>query len=280
MPTGKGLDEALRKGKEIGCTAVQVFTSSPQMWRAKALTQDAIDRFHAAKQETGIHQIISHDTYLVNLCSPNEEIREKSRAALAQELGRCTALGIPFVVSHMGAHMGQGEAEGLRIVAEVAVQILDETDPSVTLLMETTAGQGSALNWQFEQLATILDMAHRPARLGVCLDTCHIFSAGYELRDREGYEKTFGEFDRLVGLDRLGAIHLNDSKFGLGSRKDRHEHLGQGGIGEMAFRMLVNDPRLQEVPMVIETPEAETEHAVNVGRLWQWAGEPLPYNQG
>lgn len=277
MPTAGGLDGALRRGAEIGCTAVQVFTTSPRNWASKDPTEEAVAKFRQAAEETGIAPwLVSHDTYLVNLCATNGEIRAKSEATLVSELRRCSRLGIPNVVSHMGAHMGQGEEAALRIVAEAALRILGETPEDVTLLMETTAGQGTVLNYRFEHLATIMDLAKGHPRLCVCLDTCHVFAAGYDVRDAEGCRSMVDEFDRLVGLDRLRCIHANDSKFPLASRKDRHEHLGQGEIGEAGFRALLSDTRLDGVPFVVETPDAETEHEANVAKLWQWAAERVP----
>lgn len=271
MPTAGGLDKALRRGAEIGCTAVQVFTSNPRMWKAPALTEDTIAAFDLARKETRIQAIASHDTYLVNLCATSDEIREKSIASLIAELGRCAQLAIPWVVSHIGAHMGQGEVAGMRLAAENMVQVLEATPASVMLLMETTAGQGTTLNWRFEHLAQLLEFVEGNARVGVCLDTCHVFAAGYDIRTPEGYEATFTEFSRTVGIERLKVIHCNDSKMPLGSKRDRHEHLGEGEIGPAAFQLLVKDSRFESVPIIVETPDAETEHQRNVASLWNWS---------
>jgi deoxyribonuclease-4 len=267
MPAPGGLKTAVATGAEIGCTALQVFTSSPQQWKAREVTDEAAAEFKAALAETRIEVVVSHDSYLVNLAAPDPGLRQRSAQALAGELHRCSKLGIPLAVSHIGAHMGQGEGAGLRIAAEGIREVLESTPPEVTLLMETTAGQGSALNWRFEQIASLLDMLGGHARLGVCLDTCHVFAAGYDIRSPGAYEDTFSEFQRLLGTDRLKAIHANDSKKGLGSRVDRHEHIGQGEIGLEGFRMLVNDQRFERVPIVIETPDAPEMHGVNLERL-------------
>ncbi|MBI5706795.1 MAG: deoxyribonuclease IV [Armatimonadetes bacterium] len=264
MPTAGGLDKAIRNGKAIGCTAVQVFTSSPQQWRAKEVTDEMASKFKDALKETGITSVVSHDSYLVNLSALDTEMQAKSIAGLKGELNRCAAYGIPFAVSHIGAHMGRGIEEGLRIAAEGIAEVLADTPDSVTLLMETTAGQGSVLNSKFEELAWLLDALKGHKRLGVCLDTCHVFVAGYDLRNQEMFEATFDRFGKAVGLDRLKAIHCNDSKKGLGSHADRHEHIGKGEIGEEAFRLLVNDPKFEYVPILLETPEAETMHQVNL----------------
>lgn len=278
MPTGKGLPDAIRRGKAIGCTAVQVFTSSPQQWQSKPLAGDARENLQAAVAETEIDSqaLVSHDSYLINLCAPEPEKAQMSREALTRELSRCATLGIPYVVSHMGAHMKQGEQAGLAKIAEQTKGILAEIPPGVTLLMETTAGQGTSLNYRFEHLAELFDLTGSPENLGVCLDTCHIFAAGYDIRTQEAYAATFDDFERLVGCSRIKVIHCNDSKKALGSRVDRHDHLGDGLIGELAFRCLVHDPRFERTPIVVETPEAEKMHEINVGRLWQWSAEPAP----
>jgi deoxyribonuclease-4 len=265
MKTSKGLGNSLRDGKAIGAEAVQVFTSSPQMWRQSSVTQEKIDDLKKARQETGITEIISHDSYLVNLCAPEQEIAEKSLHTLKAEMLRCGIYEIPYVVSHMGAHKGQGEEHGIKVVAEATKEILAETPDDVMLLMETTAGSGSALGATFEQLAAVLDLLQRPKRLGICLDTCHIFVAGYDIRTRDGFEMVFEHFDNVIGCDRLRAFHLNDSKKGLGSRIDRHENIGEGDLGIEPFRFLVNDPRFARTPMTLET---ETEqHARNLATL-------------
>ncbi len=270
MPVGKGLPFAVRNGKAIGCTAIQVFTNNPRQWKGKDVTDEMADDLQAALKECDmVGAIASHDTYLVNLCAPGDETRQKSIDCLTDELNRCGKLGIPYTVSHMGAHLKQGEEEGLRIVAENAKIVLENSADNSMLLMETTAGQGSSLNYKFEHLATLLDHLGGHKRVGVCVDTCHIFAAGYDIRDAEGYEKTFAEFDRLVGIDRIKLIHCNDSKKALGTRVDRHEHIGKGEIGIEAFRCLVNDDRFARVPILVETPEADKMHEVNVRQLWE-----------
>jgi len=271
MPTGKGLGDAVRRGKSIGCTAVQVFTSSPQQWKTKPISEEMVRDLAVAVEETGIgRHLVSHDSYLINLAAPDSVKRSMSMAGLAGELARCAQLGIPYVVSHMGAHMGEGEEKGIAMVVDATIQILAEAPPGPMLLMETTAGQGSSLNYNFEHIAEIFSQLPDTSRIGVCLDTCHIFAAGYDIRTAETYEATFSEFDRLVGCDRIKVIHVNDSKKALGTRVDRHAHLGEGEIGREAFRCLVKDDRWSETMLVVETPEAETMHAENVRRLWDW----------
>ncbi len=271
MPTAGGLDKAVLRAKEIGCTAIQVFTSSPQMWKGRTIKKGEPEALAKALADTGIGaHIVSHDSYLVNLCATKPEIREKSYDALASELMRCATLGIPYVVSHIGATTGQELAEAQSIACDAIVRMLDETPGGAMLLMETTAGQGSSLNSSFEEIAQILERTEAPDRLGVCLDTCHIFAAGYDIRTAETYGASMERFQSLVGFDRLKVVHANDSKQPFGSRKDRHEHIGQGEIGEEGFRCLVNDPRLENTMIVVETPDAETHHAENVARLWSY----------
>jgi deoxyribonuclease IV len=267
MPIKKGLGNALREGKKIGCAAVQVFTSSPQQWYAKPITEDLVRDFQKAREETGITEVVSHDSYLINLCSPDPEMAKKSFQSLKGELERCALYGIGYLVSHMGAHKGQGEAVGLSTVADATLELLAQTPESVTLCMETTAGQGTDLNSRFEHLAMILELCKGNPRLGVCLDTCHVFVAGYDIRTAEGFAQTFAEFDSLIGLDRLKVIHCNDSKREFGSHVDRHAHIGEGHLGDEAFRLLVNDPRFENVPILLETHEPETMHQVNLERL-------------
>jgi deoxyribonuclease IV len=268
-PAVGGLQNAVYSAKEIGCTAVQVFTSSPQMWKSSPVTAEKVALFKKAVAETGIapEAVVSHDSYLINLCAPEPEMREKSIQGLKDEMMRCALYGISWTVSHMGSHKGEGEEAGLKGVAESALRVLDETPDSVTILMETTAGQGSALNYRFEHLARILELTGAPDRLCVCLDTCHIFAGGYDIRDDASYTKTFEEFGRLIGFDRLKAIHCNDSKNPLGKRVDRHEAIGQGTIGERAFQLLVNDPRFERTPILLETAIENEGHERDLSRL-------------
>jgi deoxyribonuclease-4 len=237
------------------------------MWKAGPATPEKIADIKSAVRDTGIDQLVSHDTYLVNLCHIDPDLAEKSKTTLQEELERSAAYGIPYVVSHMGSLKGQDLAPGLLKVAEVTLEILSETPESVVLCMETTAGQGSAINSRFEELAMLLELCKAHPRLVVCLDTCHVFVAGYDIRTEEGYAQTMSQFDSLVGLDRLRVIHLNDSKKGLGSRVDRHDHIGKGEIGPDAFRFFLNDPRLESVPMVIETDTDDEGHEKDMATL-------------
>ena len=267
MPTSGGLGNSIRNGKAIGCTAVQVFTSSPQQWKSKPVTDEGADNFKAACLSTGITEVVSHDSYLINLCAPDLAKREQSIEGMKGEIDRCAKYGIRYVVSHMGSHVGQGDEVGLAAVAESTKRVLDETPDSVTICMETTAGQGTALMARFEQLAYILDALKGHPRLAICLDTCHIFVAGYDIRSEETFSATFKEFERVIGFDRLKVVHCNDSKKGLGSRVDRHANIGVGAIGIQAFQLLVNDARFTNIPILLETPTEDEGHEKDLATL-------------
>lgn len=268
MPTGGGgVPKAIRDGKKIGCEAIQVFTSSPRQWGSKQPDPELIADTQRAIKETGIDFIVSHDTYLVNLCAPDETTQKRSMSTLISEMTRCSKLGIKYVVSHIGSLKGQEEREAfIKLVGALQV-VLQETPDDVFLAMETTAGQGSSLGYKFEHWATVIDAHKGNPRLVVCMDTCHLFAAGYPVHERDGYEKTMGEFDKVIGFDRLRVIHANDSQKPFGSRVDRHEHIGEGLIGEEPFKWFVNDPRLAHAPMLLETNEPETMHEINLNRL-------------
>jgi deoxyribonuclease-4 len=269
MPTAGGLHRAIETGLAVGCDVVQVFTKSPQQWQARDLTEADVDAFRRAQEESGIPCVAAHDSYLINPASADPEILERSRAALGDELARAARLEIPAVVMHLGAAGSSPEEEALaRLIESVRQAFLRAgTAETPRLLLETTAGQGTSLGYRFEQLAAVIQAVDGAAPIGVCLDTCHIFAAGYELRDAESYAATMAEFDRLIGLNRLHLIHANDSCRERGSRVDRHHHIGQGEIGPEAFGFLVNDPRLTNVPIVLETPKAGNMDPVNLAAL-------------
>jgi deoxyribonuclease-4 len=251
-----GLHRAFDRARSVGCDAMQIFVKSNRSWAVKPLTEKDVARFEAKAAETDIYPVVGHSSYLLNLATPDEALWRKSRDALVVELERCEALGIPFLVLHPGSHVGTGEEIGLARVAQGLGQVHAATPGfCAQILLETTAGQGTNLGYRFEQLAWLLENTPQGERLGVCLDTAHVFAAGYELRTPEEYETTMEALDRAVGLERLEAVHLNDSKVDLGSRKDRHEHIGKGFIGLEGFRCLVNDPRLAGLPGLLETPK-------------------------
>jgi len=254
----KGLHDAVYQARSYGCHALQMFTKNATAWKERTITREEQDRFEQARAETGIHAIASHTSYLINLASPDSKKHAMSCRALKQELIRSSALKIPFCVLHPGAHMDSGVSAGLTKIAESLNRIFSETETATPrLLLETTAGQGSGLGHTFEQLAEIIDRTDLKERVGVCLDTCHIFAAGYDIRTRETYQETMNRFDTILGLDQLFAIHINDSKKDLGSRVDRHTHIGKGALGVCAFRLLLNDERLLHVPKFLETAHTE-----------------------
>lgn len=254
----------------VGAKSIQIFTKNNNQWKGKPLEREDMARLGENSKKLGVQVFASHDCYLINLASPDREILKKSREAFLDEIDRADALGIPCLVFHPGAHTGAGEKEGIKRIAESLDWALQKRpDRRTTLTLETTAGQGSSIGHRFEQLARIMEAVEKPERLGVCLDTCHVFAAGYEINTETGYSKTFKEFDSIIGLDRLKMFHLNDSKRELGSRVDRHEHIGKGHIGLAGFRLLVNDRRFFKTPMILETPKGpeELEDIVNLRTL-------------
>jgi deoxyribonuclease-4 len=261
MSIAGGVDRALERAAAVGCTAVQIFTKSSNQWAARALPEDEVARFAATRGRAGFDAIVAHDSYLINLCSPDDALYQRSIAACVEELERCDRLGIAALIAHPGAHMGQGEEFGVRRMA-AAIDIIHERLPDgrAALVLETTAGQGSTIGYRFGQIGAILAAVRRPERLGVCLDTCHVFAAGYDLRTAAGYAETWTQFDAEIGIGRLRALHLNDSKKDLGCRVDRHEHIGRGFLGLEAFRHLMNDGRIAHLPMVLETPKSDDCH--------------------
>jgi len=252
----KGLHHALYVAEKYGCTALQIFTKNSITWQERTLTQEEIVRFDQAREQTGITSIASHTSYLINLATPERKKHAMSCNALKQELIRSSTLDISFVILHPGAHLGKGKDKGIEKIALSINEIFAQTpDIQIRLLLEAMAGQGSGLGHTFEQLALILEKIENKNRIGVCLDTSHVFASGYDIRTPESYRKTTDAFDAIIGLENLYVIHLNDSKKELGSRVDRHEHIGKGYIGIKAFKLLMNDMRFENVPKIIETPK-------------------------
>ncbi len=254
MSASGGVDKSLARGEAIPVESLQLFSKNERQWIAKPLDPDVVERFHAEVERTGISKLVVHDSYLINLASPKPDILEKSIPAFTDELQRCDTLGVPHLVTHPGAHTGSGVDAGIARFAQSLNEIFDAMPDSKTLtLLETTAGQGTSLGRSFEEIAAIIDLVEDKARVGVCLDTCHIFAAGYDYRTPELYATTMSQFDAIIGLDRLKVIHLNDSRNPLGSNKDRHDHIGNGEIGLDGFRQFVNDSRLDGLPGILET---------------------------
>ncbi|MBU2652634.1 MAG: deoxyribonuclease IV [Bacteroidetes bacterium] len=253
-----GVFNAIERGQQATCDTIQMFNKSSNQWRAKPLADDEITKFFDMIKSTGVTVSVSHTSYLINIASPDPDLGRKSCDALKVEMERCNTLKIPNLVFHPGSHVGSGEEVGIQKIGENVNRLFDELpDNTVTLLFETTAGQGSNLGYTFEQLAQMIDLVDNKTQVGVCLDTCHVFAAGYHLSDPAEYKKTMKSFDSTIGLDRLRIIHMNDSKKEFGSKRDRHEHIGQGMIGIEAFRNIVNDKKLKDVPKILETPKGD-----------------------
>ncbi len=261
MSSSGGLSTAFTRGQSIGITTMQVFTKNQNRWQQKPTPPEEIERWFGLQRETGIAPVISHAAYLINLGTMDAGIWQKSIDAMVDELTRAEELAIAGVVLHPGGHMGAGEEAGLARVAEGLDRCHAATAGYKTLtLLEGTAGQGTALGRTFEELRAILDRVHEPERIGFCLDTCHLFAAGYDLRTPQTYAATMNRFDELLSLDRLKCFHFNDSKKGLGERIDRHDHIGTGQLGLEPFRLILNDARLDRVPKILETPKSDDMH--------------------
>jgi len=251
-----GLHLALHRAVELDCTALQIFTRNASQWRAKPLSAEAVTEFRRTREEVGPIAVAAHASYLINLGSPDRRLRDRSIRSLVQELKRCEALGIEHLVLHPGAHMGAGEERGLRRIASALRRAHARTSGfEVKTVLENTAGQGTGLGHRFEQLARIIDDVDAPDRLRICFDTAHAFAAGYDFRTPRGYAAFWEDVDRLIGLENLAIFHLNDSRRDVGSRVDRHAHIGRGKIGREAFGRLMRDRRFGRVPKVLETPK-------------------------
>jgi deoxyribonuclease-4 len=256
MSIAGGIDRALLLGEQVGCQAIQIFTKSSRQWSSKPYSPAEIEAFRSTLPNTGIREVIAHDSYLLNLGSPEPSLRGKSIRAFIDEMERCEMLGISSLIAHPGSHVGSGEDLGLKAIASSINEVLQTTRGfGVRIVLEITAGQGTNLGYRFEQMREIVDRTHESDRIRFCFDTEHAFAAGYDLRTREGYERTFAEFDRIIGVQRIVAFHLNDSKKDLNSRVDRHEHIGHGKLGLECFRLLMNDRRFWGIPMSLETPK-------------------------
>lgn len=252
-----GVENAPLNAQKIGATAFALFTKNQRQWKAKPLTEKSIEAFRRNCDKTGFtpDQILPHDSYLINLGHPEKEGLEKSRLAFMDELQRCSQLGLKYLNFHPGSHLGKiPESESLARIAESINLAVDHT-PDVIAVIENTAGQGTNLGYRFEHLAEIIDQVADQSRVGVCLDTCHSFAAGYDLKTAQGYADTLAEFDRIVGLNYLKGLHLNDSKKDLGSHVDRHDSIGKGKLGVEPFGFIMNDDRIDGIPMILETPD-------------------------
>jgi deoxyribonuclease-4 len=276
MSIGGGLPRAVDRAVASRCESLQIFTKSAGQWRARLLPPEEIALFRRRVEEAGLHPVVAHNSYLINIAAATSALREQSLAALAEEMDRAEALGLDGLVMHPGSYTTGTEEDGLRLIAEGLAAILRTRKRSKTkILLEHTAGQGTNLGHRFEHLASIIERLDGSPNVGVCLDTCHLLTAGYDLCTEAAYRRTFAEFDRLVGLDRITVFHLNDSKKPCGSRVDRHEHIGKGCLGLEPFRLLLNDPRFATHGMLLETPKLETPESKRRSDLDPWDARNL-----
>ena len=272
VSTAGGLHEAPARADAMGASAMQLFTANQRQWKAPVVTDELAARFRAALAASRVALVMSHASYLVNLASPNSEVRAKSLATFVEELRRCTKLGIPLLNFHPGAHVGAGEEAGIRLVADAMCAALDAVPDSPTrLLVELTAGQGSSIGHRLEHVAAILARVKAPKRTGICIDTAHVYAAGYDIKSPKGYDAFLREVGATVGLSAVAAVHVNDSKTALGSHVDRHEQLGLGTLGKAFFRRLLSDRRLRSIPLVLETPDEE-QYAAEIALLRKLRG--------
>ena len=260
-----GIEKAFSRGEAIGCSAIQIFTRNASRWKAKPLSDEAVAAFQQARRDSSIGYVSAHDSYLINLSSPDLKLRNRSIEAFVDEMVRCSQLGIEDLVMHPGAHVGAGYEAGMNTLIASFRSVLSEAPADVRILVENTAGQGSCLGARFEELAEILERLPQ-GNLAVCFDTCHAFAAGYDLRSTAGYQQVMEEFDRFIGVEKLALFHANDSKKPLGSRVDRHEHVGRGLIGPTGFAALMADQRFAGRPKIIETPPGD-EHCDDLRNL-------------
>lgn len=255
LSIGGGLPRAVDRARVAGCETLQIFTKSAGQWRARPLPDAEIAEFHAKVRTAGIRPVFAHNSYLINVAAADRALRTQSLAALWEEIERADALGLDGLIMHPGSHTTGSEADGLKRIADALGDLLSRRRVRTRILLEHTAGQGTNLGHRFEHLAAILDGLRWSRRVGICIDTCHLVAAGYDITTERGYDDTFRQLDAIVGLDRVWAFHLNDSKKPCGSRVDRHEHIGRGCLGLEPFRRLLNDRRFRDAPMILETPK-------------------------
>lgn len=279
MSVEGGLHRSLERGRKSGCDTIQLFTRSSRQWRSRPISGEEVSLFRGAMDDGAPAPVVSHASYLINMGSPEPDLAARSLAALIDEMDRCELLGLPFLIIHPGAHMGEGEDAGIRRIARRLDRALGRRPRAgVRVLLENTAGMGTSIGHTFRHLAEIRERMKRGARTGVCIDTCHLFAAGYDISTEAGYHRVVREMDRVLGLDSVLAFHLNDSKGELGCRLDRHEHIDRGRLGLTAFWCLVNDPRFRGRPMILETPKGPDmkEDRINLALLRRQIGSPAP----
>ncbi len=263
-----GLENAFQAGVRVGCDCLQIFVKNQRQWRAAPLTDEHVAAYRAAQHQTGLAPIVAHASYLLNLASPDRTMRGKSIYAMVDELERCETLRVSALIFHPGSHLSGTLDAGVARVAKSLDEVHRRCPGYRTMmLLETTAGQGTTIGHRFEQLSTILERVREPERLGVCLDTCHLFAAGYDFRKAEGYAAMIDQLIRTIGVSNVRCIHMNDSKRKLGSRVDRHEHIGKGRIGKQGFAHFINDKRFRGIPMILETPKGKDGRGTDLDKV-------------
>jgi deoxyribonuclease-4 len=268
MSISGGLSKAVERGVNAGCTTIQIFTRNSNQWKARHLTDEDAEQFLAAQRESRISPVVAHTGYLINMAAPDDGVYQRSIAGLVEELERADKLKIADLVLHPGSPLDQGEEYGMKKIIDSLNHCFDKTPAAKTrVALECTAGQGSHLGFTFEQIAAMIDGVEDKNRVSVCVDTCHIFAAGYDIRTEDAYETTIATFKKVIGLKYLKVIHLNDSIKGLGSRVDRHTHIGQGEIGKDAFKFIMQDARLDSIPKLLETPKDGEEYEADKKNL-------------
>lgn len=268
MSIAGGLYTAFERADKVNCTAIQIFTKNSNQWKDPVVSFDDVAKYREAKNKSKVRTVVSHDSYLINLCGASDALLHGSRRSFVQEIKRCEVLEIEYLIFHPGAYTTMDRIEAVRTVADSLNLAHSETKNSrVVTLIETTAGQGTTLGSTFEEIAELISLVEDKKRVGVCIDTCHIFAAGYDIRTKETYDISMSEFDRTIGFDKLHAIHFNDAKKPLNSHVDRHEHIGKGEIGKAAFGFFMNDERLSEIPKVLETPKGDDGYKMDIVNL-------------
>lgn len=250
-----GLDKSFKRAADIGCNSMQIFVKNPRGWKMREVEAEEAERFRAARKKYRIDPVVVHAAYLINLASPKKELWEKSISALKSEYQRCDRLGAEYLIFHPGSHTGSGLESGIQKIAEALNKILTEVESETLILLENTAGAGTSIGEEFSQLKSILEAVDHPERIGICVDSCHAFTAKYNLKEAKGLEELIADFDKLIGLEKLKVIHLNDSKYDCCTNKDEHAHLGEGKIGSEAFKRLINHPQLKDKVFILETPQ-------------------------
>lgn len=268
MSVAGGLYTAFERAERVGCTAIQIFTKNSNQWNDPVISTEDIAKYREGRNKSKVQIVVSHDSYLINLCGANDKLLEKSREAFVKEIKRCDALEIRHLIFHPGAHTILGRKESLRLVADSLNYAHKATEgDDIISVIETTAGQGTTVGSSFEEIAEIISGVKDKKRVGVCIDTCHIFAAGYDIRTSNDYEKTMSDFDKIIGFEKLHAVHLNDAKKPLNSHVDRHEHIGKGEIGKGAFGFIMNDDRFSKIPKILETPKGENGYEMDIVNL-------------